>query len=591
MKRVLWLTGLCWALFAGWVTGQSDDASLLDLRRQAEAGDALAQTILAVRYLNGDRVVMDHAEAVRWCRLAAEQGHPGAQFYLGTMYARGAGVSKDDAEAVRWFRRAAEKGDVGAQFNLGVMFAEGTGVTKDVAEALRWYRIAAENGDASAQSNLGFMLNNNGLAADDADAVRWFRRAAEQGDAVAQFNLGLMYLKGEGVAKDGVEAYRWFLLAGAQGHRDSRHNVQVLEARLLTPNQRAEGQRLARTFLPRQEVGGGSAKRDTSIQPSTRSGTGFLITAAGHIVTNHHVIDAAGEIRVLTAVGLKPATRIAVDAAADVALLKIETDAYEPVPIISSHTVGLGQTVLTVGFPNVGIQGFSPKLAKGEIAGLAGLRDRPRDFQVSVPLQPGNSGGALVDERGNVVGVVVAKLSAKAALETTGSLPENVNYAVKSSYLLSFLESVPELAAHLPPPHDGAPDYAAAVRKAEGAAVLVLVGNPSQVPFPFRGSWTPHPPGAQPVGYDDGRVVVGEHEVRAEEWSGDVVSVWQQAPGEIKIVIDGWAEGDRYRMNERWLLSSDGQMMTVTSVNDSTPSQILYRLRAPASGPTGNTGP
>ena len=53
-----------------------------------------------------------------------------------------------------------------------------------------------------------------------------------------------------------------------------------------------------------------------------------------------------------------------------------------------------------------------------------------------MPVQPGNTGGALVDERGNVVGVVSAKLSARAALAASGALPENVNYAVKSSYLL-----------------------------------------------------------------------------------------------------------------------------------------------------------
>ena len=61
-------------------------------------------------------------------------------------------------------------------------------------------------------------------------------------------------------------------------------------------------------------------------------------------------------------------------------------------------------------------------------------------------MQLGNSGGALVDARGNVVGVVAAKLDAAAALAATGSLPENVNYAVKSSLLLSFLESVPDVA-------------------------------------------------------------------------------------------------------------------------------------------------
>ena len=102
-----------------------------------------------------------------------------------------------------------------------------------------------------------------------------------------------------------------------------------------------------------------------------------------------------------------------------------------------------------MGFPNIGLQSFAPKLAKGEIASLSGAGDDARYFQISVPVQPGNSGGALVDERGNVVGVVSAKLNASVALKSTGALPENVNYAVKSSYLLSFLESVTEGSAEL----------------------------------------------------------------------------------------------------------------------------------------------
>jgi len=98
-----------------------------------------------------------------------------------------------------------------------------------------------------------------------------------------------------------------------------------------------------------------------------------------------------------------------------------------------------------------------------------------RYFQISVPVQPGNSGGALVDERGNVVGVVSAKLSARAALEASGSLPENVNYAVKSSFLLGFLESVPEVSAKLKEPNTKEQKFEDVVRSAEQAAVLVLV--------------------------------------------------------------------------------------------------------------------
>ena len=134
----------------------------------------------------------------------------------------------------------------------------------------------------------------------------------------------------------------------------------------------------------------------------------------------------------------------------------------------------MGGTVASVGFPNIGLQGFAPKLAKGEIASLSGAGDDARYFQISVPVQPGNSGGALVDERGNVVGVVSAKLSASAALKATGALPENVNYAVKSSYLLSFLESAPEVTARLKEPRTAERKFEEVVKDAEQAAVLVL---------------------------------------------------------------------------------------------------------------------
>jgi S1-C subfamily serine protease len=131
--------------------------------------------------------------------------------------------------------------------------------------------------------------------------------------------------------------------------------------------------------------------------------------------------------------------------------------------------------VATVGFPNIGMQGFSPKLAKGEIASLSGSQDDPRYFQISVPVQPGNSGGALVDAHGNVVGIVAAKLSARAALDATGALPENVNYAVKSSLLLSFLESVPDVASKLKEPVTVDRKFEDVVKSAQDAAVLVLV--------------------------------------------------------------------------------------------------------------------
>lgn len=204
------------------------------------------------------------------------------------------------------------------------------------------------------------------------------------------------------------------------------------------------------------------------------TGSGFFITDDGYLITNQHVAGLGATVRVLTASGIIPAKVIKVDELNDMALLKAEGK-YASLPVVFSRKVQLGATVATVGFPNIGLQGFSPKLAKGEIASLAGIQDDARHFQISVPVQPGNSGGALVDERGNVVGVVVAKLSQKAALATSGALAENVNYAIKSSYLLSFLESVPEVAAKLKEPNNNEQNFEAIIKSVEQAAVLVLV--------------------------------------------------------------------------------------------------------------------
>jgi S1-C subfamily serine protease len=113
-------------------------------------------------------------------------------------------------------------------------------------------------------------------------------------------------------------------------------------------------------------------------------------------------------------------------------------------------------------------------MTKGEISSLAGAKDDPRYFQISVPIQPGNSGGALADASGNVIGVVTAKLSDAAGYETSGAIPQNVNYAIKSTYLLALVESIPEVSKGLKEPVK-AQDFTAAVQAVEKAAAIVLM--------------------------------------------------------------------------------------------------------------------
>ena len=285
-----------------------------------------------------------------------------------------------------------------------------------------------------------------------------------------------MYDNGQGVPQDYVEAYKWYSLAAAQGLAEEQGASPAITnrdaiARYMTPYQIAEAQQLSREFKPRKEFG---SDNSSSPEEPTATGTGFFITDDGYLISNYHVVNDATKVRLLTSAGLVDAKVVQVDAANDLALLKAD-GRCAPLPIATSRTVNLGGTVATVGFPNIGMQGFAPKLAKGEIASLSGAADDPRYFQISVPCQPGNSGGALVDERGNVIGIVSAKLNASAALAASGALPENVNYAVKSSFLLSFLESVPDVSARLKTPISAERKFEDVVKSAQNAAVLVLV--------------------------------------------------------------------------------------------------------------------
>jgi S1-C subfamily serine protease len=409
------------------------------------------------------------SDAIEHIRAKAEKGDVIAQATLGGCYFKGDGVAKDTTEAVKWLSKAANQGNAPSQLLLGSCLVSGNGTPRNIVEGMKWIRSAAELGYARAQDIYAeaCRFGVNQLSKDMTEAVKWYRKAAEQGYADSQYHLGGLYFLGDGVPKDYVEAYKWLDLASAQGNDKAKEAVSVLEG-VMAQEQIAEGQRLAREFKPRTEG------NFTSPENPFASGSGFFITDDGYLISNYHVVKGAAKVRLLTGAGLIDATVVKVDAANDLALLKA-VGRFAPLPIAASRTVKLGGTVATVGFPDIGLQGFAPKLAKGEIASLAGAADDPRYFQISLPVQPGNSGGALVDARGNVVGIVAAKLDASAALAATGSLPENVNYAVKSSLLLSFLESVPDVAAKLKEPNVKDESFEEVVKSAQDAAVLVLV--------------------------------------------------------------------------------------------------------------------
>jgi TPR repeat protein len=468
--------GVCYAFGQG--VAKDETEAVKWYRKAAEQGFAEAQATLGKCFFFGTGVKKNTSEVVKWCRKAAEQGNAEGQSQLAYCYAVGLGLKINAAEAVKWYRKAAEQGNAKAQYNLGVSYANGKGVMKNEAEAVKWYRKAAEQGNAKAQYNLGICYAfGRGVVKNNAEAVKWYRKAAEQGDADGQNNLGNCYISGEGAVKNDVEGYKWCLLAAAQGHDLAKGNTAIAERRL-SPAQRAEGQRLAQEWEARHanpDAKQAERKPETAVagdEPKS-TGTGFIITRNGYLVTNHHVVEDTSKVRVQTSAGLLDAEVVRVDDTSDLALLKV-AGTFEALPVVSSRSARLGATVATVGFPNVGLQGFEPKLSKGDISSLAGIQDDVRYFQISVPVQPGNSGGALVDEQGNVVGVVTAQLSQKAALESTGTLAQSVNYAVKSSYLLSFLEAVPEAIAEMPDAKTHEQKFEAVVDDVKEATVLII---------------------------------------------------------------------------------------------------------------------
>jgi len=170
-----------------------------------------------------------------------------------------------------------------------------------------------------------------------------------------------------------------------------------------------------------------------------KTGTGFFISSVGHLITNHHVIADANEVSISLMNGQSFAAKvIQSDPINDVALLKAETTA-SPLKMTSTINIIKGDEVFTLGYPLVGLQGQEQKATFGRINALSGVKGDIRFFQIDVPIQPGNSGGPLFDKNGYVVGIITATLHQKNTLRATGALPQNVNYAVKSDYIMPLI--------------------------------------------------------------------------------------------------------------------------------------------------------
>lgn len=184
-----------------------------------------------------------------------------------------------------------------------------------------------------------------------------------------------------------------------------------------------------------------SSNITTNTESKSSSGSGFFVTVDGVLLTNDHVINGCKSI-VAHYNGTKyNAEILRRDEKNDIALLKIEGAKTSPLRFRSGDRVRSGENVIALGYPLSGLLAQEPHVSSGIITALAGIRDDIRYLQVSTPVQPGNSGGPLIDERGNVVGIIVGKLDALLVAAATGDIPQNVNFAIKSNVAQSLMDA------------------------------------------------------------------------------------------------------------------------------------------------------
>jgi S1-C subfamily serine protease len=499
-----------------------------DTLKKAEQGDAWSQCQVASIYYSEGQ----YKQSAYWYTKAAEQDIVEAQVELGYMYAFGESVAQNDSKANLWWLRAASKGDnyVSCRFglscnlrevyyNLGISFRKGKGASQDYKQANHWIEKSAKLGYSSAQACLGTMYYlGEGVPQNFKLAYVWESLAAAQGNENAIKNRDITAKKltpqqlseaQDLAAKiqyriDNPEKQKPSSVSTPAPNKQTPKSTSDTDVRWVQQTLKnlgydpgpVDGLMGARTrdaiiafqtdisvtptgtideilfaqLRQMTKINQESPPAKTDTGKIIGSGTGFFITRDGYILTCLHVVEDAAKIEIYVGDKMYPASLIRSDSNNDLAILKV-TGSFPALAFAPHRSAKMGQDVFTVGYPNPGLQGVSAKYTKGTISSLTGFKDDLRLYQISIPIQPGNSGGALLDEHGNALGVVMAMLNAKTTFQVSGSLPQNVNYAVKSLYAQAMIDTMPEVAGKLLSPSRS---KANAIDNAQERTVMVI---------------------------------------------------------------------------------------------------------------------
>lgn len=451
------------------------DKGVTLLTRAADSGDSVSQLSLAVLYQVGfHNIAPDKALSDKYWKLMSEQTKLIQQRWIANFYLQidknytpdknkyfGRSLStyyETNGVAREWFEKAATQGDVESMWRLGLIFRDGMAGAPDATKAVSYFKRAAERGDYKSMEALAFAyMDGTGVVRNYDEALKWLLAAANENETAPSSPVhrlrdavGVCYENGYGTTKDLVLAYAWYNVSASGGFADAKQNVGRLE-NLLSSEEVNEAQTLSSHWTPGQDMQRAQrmpASESASPQPRPNgagsntlerqsAGSGFFISANGNVLTNNHVVGDCAEIRVPSE--NKTARFVIADVQNDLAVIKLEVAGKSTLAFTSGEAIKQGQDVYVFGFPLEGFLPASGNFTQGMVAALAGPGNNASLIQITAPIQPGNSGGPVLDNKGHVVGIVVGKVDALKVAKAIGDIPQNINFAIAPQTIQAFL--------------------------------------------------------------------------------------------------------------------------------------------------------
>ncbi len=433
------------------------EASIVELRRQALAGEVNGMARYGRAMALGEGVTKNQEQALDWLRKAAERGSVQAMYWFASMLYGGEGGPANQTLAVSWLKRASENGHLSSMLVLAQAYASGQGAPQNQALAYAWISIVANAAPLQNPQNASLKEFKQKAVDLQQNLVKTLdpQTKTKADQQAAQWVAGTQPLiepSGSATAAAAGSAERTAALPSQNVLPATPSGIGLPPAPSPVPgsdnplNQRpapidpsrqavepARGASPVIAPRPPQAATAGASPELRRVS----SGTAFFVTIQGVLITNHHVIKDCKQMRIIGGPEVK---LMAVDIKEDLAVL-IGPPLGKAVNFRASDRVSQGEEVLAYGFPLQSVLATSGQIGAGLVSATSGLRNNASQLQVDVPFQVGNSGGPLLDRQGQLVGMTVAKLNALQMARVTGDMPQNVNFAIKHSVIKRFLET------------------------------------------------------------------------------------------------------------------------------------------------------